>query len=241
MKTHIAILLLAAQLTLQANAEETKPTIQSLSSNAVALYKAGNINQAKEQFAEAVKMAEKADPNGVFLARCLVNLAACQRDLKQYEDSERDFKRGLAIYEKKPDKKDLANALQQYARLLRITGRSAEAAEAKAKAEALQLEPIKKNPADFTPGLDLSFLDFELKDYSYFLSGKVTNNTKEPMKQVQIWVYGKLGLKRVDNARIVYLSNLAPGESTNFNYCVGGEGKIDGYEIVKVRGGDLAY
>jgi len=70
--------------------------------------------------------------------------------LRQPAMTESLYKRALAIYEKAfgPENSDLATSLENYAGLLRATGRSAEATEMETRAKA-----IRAKDAGVEPGL----------------------------------------------------------------------------------------
>ena len=67
----------------------------------------------------------------------------------KYAEAESLLKRVLAIYEKAlgPEHPDMAASLENYAALLRETGRSDEAAKMEARAEAIRAKHAKENPA----------------------------------------------------------------------------------------------
>ena len=223
-----------------AQAEEAKSSaIQEIAAKGINSYKAGDIKQANSFFLDAVKLAETKEPQGATLAKCLVNLGSCQRDLKDFESSECSFKRAIAIYEKKPNdsRADFSYALKQYARLLRQTTRSKEAQAASAKADELLVAPVKKDPQLFNPDIDVSFLDFYIGSGNFYsLSGKVTNTGKRRFSAITLWVYKKNGLQRVGSPYPVNIHGLGPRETVGFDEPIASANDIDGYEIFKIKG-----
>ena len=68
----------------------------------------------------------------------------------KYVEAEPLYKRALAIFEKAlgPEHSDVAAILENYAVLLRQTGRSAEANEMEARAKAIRAKHAGENPAN---------------------------------------------------------------------------------------------
>ncbi len=84
------------------------------------------------------------------MAASLNNLAELYRAQGWYADAEPLYKRSLAIREKAlgPEHPHVAQSLENYAALLRKTGRSAEAAKMEAHAEAIRARHAEQNPAN---------------------------------------------------------------------------------------------
>ncbi len=76
----------------------------------------------------------------------------CWRSITQgkYGEAEPRYKRALAIWEKAlgPEHPSVAQSLENYAALLRKTGRSAEAIKMKARAKAIRAKRAERNPAN---------------------------------------------------------------------------------------------
>ncbi len=68
----------------------------------------------------------------------------------KYADAEPLYKRALAIWEKAlgPEHPHVATSLENYAALLRKTGRGNEAAKLKARAKAIRAKHSEQNPAN---------------------------------------------------------------------------------------------
>ncbi len=68
----------------------------------------------------------------------------------RYTDAEPLHKRSLAIREKTlgPEHPDVATSLENYAALLRQTGRSNEAAELETRVKAIRAKHAEENPAN---------------------------------------------------------------------------------------------
>ncbi len=76
---------------------------------------------------------DEADPS-------LTNLALLYHDLGNYAEAAPLYRRALAIYEKAlgPEHPDVAQSLENYAALLRKTGRADEVEELEARAKAIR-------------------------------------------------------------------------------------------------------
>ena len=83
------------------------------------------------------------------MAVSLNNLAALYWTQGKYAEAEPLFKRSLATVEKAlgPEHPLVAQSLENYAALLRRTGRSAEAAKLEARAKAIRAKHARENPA----------------------------------------------------------------------------------------------
>ena len=68
----------------------------------------------------------------------------------RYAEAEPLYKRALAILEKAlgPDHPDVATTLENYAALLRKTGRTTEATKMEARAKAVRAKHAEQNPAN---------------------------------------------------------------------------------------------
>ncbi len=83
------------------------------------------------------------------VATSVNNLGDLYHAQGKYAEAEPLLKRALAIVEKAlgPEHPDVAASLENYAALLRETGRSDEAAKMEARAEAIRAKHAKENPA----------------------------------------------------------------------------------------------
>ncbi len=132
----------------------------------VKAYQKGNYPEAEKQFAAALKEAEGFGPQDPRVAVTLTHLAALYYNQGKYTEAEPLYKRALPIVEKAlgpedqgkyaeaeplvkralaifenalgPEHPDVAASLENYAALLRETGRSAEAAKLEARAKAVR-------------------------------------------------------------------------------------------------------
>ncbi len=79
---------------------------------------------------------------------CLNNLAALNQAQGRYAEAEPQFKRSLAILEKAlgPEHPSFATSLENYAALLRETGRTAEEDKMEARAKAIRAKRAKDKP-----------------------------------------------------------------------------------------------
>ncbi len=82
------------------------------------------------------------------MGQSINNLAALYHVQGRYADAEPLYKRTLAILEKAlgPEHPNVATGLENYADLLRKTGRDAEAAKMELRAEAIRHKHAKENP-----------------------------------------------------------------------------------------------
>ncbi len=82
------------------------------------------------------------------MAQSLNNLALLYDAQGKYADAEPLYKRALAIVEKAlgPEHPHVATSLENYAALLRKTGRGHEAAKMEARAKAIRAKHAKENP-----------------------------------------------------------------------------------------------
>ena len=82
------------------------------------------------------------------MVRSLTNLALVYRAQRRYAEAEPLYKRSLAIIEKAlgPEHRYVAWSLENYAVLLRATGRSDEAERMEARAKAIHAKRAKENP-----------------------------------------------------------------------------------------------
>ncbi len=80
----------------------------------------------------------------------LNNLAGLYHRQGRYADAEPLYKRSLAIVEEAlgPMHPDFAQSLENYAALLRKTGRDAEAARMETRAKAIRAKHAEQNPAN---------------------------------------------------------------------------------------------
>ncbi len=83
------------------------------------------------------------------MATSLNNLALVYKTQGRYADAEPLYKRALAITEKTlgPEHPHVSMALENYAALLRKTGRDAEAKRLEARAKAMRAKHAKENLA----------------------------------------------------------------------------------------------
>ncbi len=84
------------------------------------------------------------------MAASLNNLAGLYHTQSKYAEAEPLYQRALTIREKAlgSEHPDVAQSLENYAALLRETGRSDEAARMKARAKAIQAKHAEQNPAN---------------------------------------------------------------------------------------------
>jgi tetratricopeptide (TPR) repeat protein len=82
------------------------------------------------------------------VAQSLNNLALLYKAQSRYADAEPLYQRALGIFEKNPgpEHPDVATSLENYAALLRDTGRGTEAEELEARAKAIRAKHAKENP-----------------------------------------------------------------------------------------------
>ncbi|MBS1990934.1 MAG: tetratricopeptide repeat protein [Cyanobacteria bacterium SZAS LIN-2] len=102
----------------------------------------GKQADAEGQFRLAVKEAEDIsakDPKDPKLAKSLNDLANCLRQQGKFPEAEEHYKRALEVKQKAvgPLHKDLIGIYDNYAKLLRATGREAEAKKMEQHAQAI--------------------------------------------------------------------------------------------------------
>ena len=103
-------------------------------------YQRGDYREAIKQYEEALKEAEKFGEADLRYATTLNNLAYSYDAQRRYTEAEPLYRRALEIRRKTLDPwhPKLAESLENYAALLRDTGRSAEAAKMEARAKAIR-------------------------------------------------------------------------------------------------------
>ncbi len=106
----------------------------------VKAYQQGNYPEAEKQLGAALKEAAGFRPQDPRRATNLNNLALLYYNQGKYADAEPLYKRALAIVEKAlgPEHPDVAKSLENYAALLRETGRTTEATEMEARTKAIR-------------------------------------------------------------------------------------------------------
>ncbi len=84
------------------------------------------------------------------MAASLDGLAGLYQAQGRYAEAEPLHKRSLAIFEKAlgPEHPHVVTSLENYAALLRKTGRHTEAAKMKARAKAIRAKHAEQNPAN---------------------------------------------------------------------------------------------
>jgi len=89
----------------------------------------GKPSEAENFFRLALAEAEKLPPNDAKLPTTLNNLANCLRQQGRYADAEPLYKKAISLKEKSSGlmSKDLAILLENYAKMLRLSGRIPEA------------------------------------------------------------------------------------------------------------------
>jgi tetratricopeptide (TPR) repeat protein len=99
----------------------------------------GKPADAENQFRLAVKEAETMDAKDPKLATSLNNLANCLRQQGKFPEAEEHYKRALEVRQKAvgPLHKDLIGIYDNYAKLLRVTGREEEAKKMEQHAQAI--------------------------------------------------------------------------------------------------------
>ncbi len=82
------------------------------------------------------------------MAASLNNLALLYAAQGRYAEAEPLYKRALAISEKAlgPDHPNVATSLENYAAVLRKTGRTSEAANIEARAKTIRVKHAERNP-----------------------------------------------------------------------------------------------
>jgi len=99
----------------------------------------GKQSDAEGQFRLAIKEAETMDPKDPKLPKSLNDLANCLRQQGKFPEAEEHYKRALEVKQKAvgPLHKDLISIYDNYAKLLRATGREAEAKKMEQHAQAI--------------------------------------------------------------------------------------------------------
>ncbi|MBU6450642.1 MAG: tetratricopeptide repeat protein [Cyanobacteria bacterium REEB67] len=99
----------------------------------------GKQADAEVQFRLAIKEAETMDAKDPKLANSLNNLANCLRHQGKFPEAEENYKRAIEVRQKAlgPLHKDLIGIYDNYAKLLRATGREAEAKKMELHAQAI--------------------------------------------------------------------------------------------------------
>jgi len=99
----------------------------------------GKQADAEVQFRLAIKEAETMDAKDPKLATSLNNLANCLRQQGKFPEAEENYKRALEVRQKAlgPLHKDLIGIYDNYAKLLRATGRENEAKKMEQHAQAI--------------------------------------------------------------------------------------------------------
>jgi len=136
----LAVLLLALQVPAlaQNNLSAREQWSQSHSSGQKSL-ESGNLDQAEFSFKSAVAQARTLGYAGP-LATSLHHLGKVYYLKKQYPEAEANYKEALAIYDEQTRHNStvLMQLVKDYAKLLRETGREAEAAEQEARIKSPQ-------------------------------------------------------------------------------------------------------
>ncbi len=99
----------------------------------------GKAGEAESQFRLAVAEAEKFDAKDPRLPASLNNLGNCLRMQAKYPEAEECYKRALEVKQKAvgPLHTDLISIYENYAKMLRASGREAEANKMDAHARAI--------------------------------------------------------------------------------------------------------
>jgi tetratricopeptide (TPR) repeat protein len=99
----------------------------------------GKFADAESQFRLAVQEAEPMDAKDPKLANSLNNLANCLRQQGKFPEAEEHYKRAIEVRQKAmgPLHKDLIGIYDNYAKLLKVTGREAEAKKMEQHAQAI--------------------------------------------------------------------------------------------------------
>jgi tetratricopeptide (TPR) repeat protein len=111
-----------------------------LSPVAEVLCRQGKLDEAENRARLAVKIAEELGKQPASQVKALTNLAAVCLAKNQFAEAETLFRRALDLHEEArlPDKLDWADSLEQFALLLRRSGREAEAADWEARTRAIR-------------------------------------------------------------------------------------------------------
>jgi tetratricopeptide (TPR) repeat protein len=99
----------------------------------------GRAGEAEGHFKLALQEAEKLGPMDAKVATSLNNLANCLRQQSKYPEAEPLYQRALDIKKKTVGllHPDLVIILDNYAKLMRASGREAEACKLEAQAQAI--------------------------------------------------------------------------------------------------------
>jgi tetratricopeptide (TPR) repeat protein len=95
--------------------------------------------EAESAFRLALQEAEKAGPHDHKVALSAINLANCLRQQGKFPEAETFYKRAIEVKEKvfHPLHHELIGVLENYAKMLRAAGRTAEADKMDNKARAI--------------------------------------------------------------------------------------------------------
>jgi tetratricopeptide (TPR) repeat protein len=99
----------------------------------------GKATDAENFFRLALAEAEKMPPNDPKVLTTLNNLANCLRQQGRFSDAEPLYKKAIALREKASGlhSKDLAILLENYAKMLRLAGRTPEAEKIDSRVHAI--------------------------------------------------------------------------------------------------------
>jgi tetratricopeptide (TPR) repeat protein len=99
----------------------------------------GKLAEAENFFRMALAEAKKLPPNDPKIPTTINNLANCLRQQSRYADAEPLYKEAISIKEKAAghNSKDLAVLLENYAKMLRLAGRTPEAEKLDARVHAI--------------------------------------------------------------------------------------------------------
>ncbi len=113
-------------------------------------YQQGDYTEAEKQWVAAVKEAERSAPPDLPVGVSIMALERVYEAQGRYAEAEPLIKRALAIWEEAlgPEHPHVATALENYAALLRKTGRDNEAAKLEARAKAIRARHAEQNPAN---------------------------------------------------------------------------------------------
>jgi len=103
----------------------------------------GKSADAEQAFRLALQEAEKIGAHDPKVAISCVNLANCLRQQGRFADAEVLYKQAIVVKERAfgPLHKELIPVLENYAKMLRAAGRSAEADKMDHKAKAIFVRP----------------------------------------------------------------------------------------------------
>ncbi|HEY9731223.1 MAG TPA: tetratricopeptide repeat protein [Drouetiella sp.] len=103
----------------------------------------GRSADAEQAFRLALQEAEKIGAHDPKVAISCVNLANCLRQQGRFAESEELYKKAITVKERAfgPLHKELIPVLENYAKMLRAAGRSAEADKMDQKAKAIFVRP----------------------------------------------------------------------------------------------------